>query len=148
HKHLPEVQDRGPIMKQWAKREEQIERVMQSTEALLSTMLPWVLQPVIPFRCLVFEGKQDLEKQMVRRIRGYQKISGSRAVGPHLDLANTRSPSFVHFVKPFGDWLTSWSPVTRPVMDKPKLELTWTRLRQAATAWQARRRAGRSEEAA
>lgn len=28
----------------------------------------------------------------------YQKIAGSRAIGPHLDPANTRSTSFKHFV--------------------------------------------------
>jgi hypothetical protein len=29
----------------------------------------------------------------------YQKLSGARAIGPHLDLANTRSPSFRVFVE-------------------------------------------------
>jgi len=165
----------------------------QSAEALLATMLPRLLPPEIGYRCLVFEGKQDLEKQLVRRMRGYrapnahfvvlrdqdagncktvkielkrkckeanrpeavvriacreleswyladlaaveralnkkglrklqskrvyqtpdqivtpsrtlaqiapdyQKVGGSRAIGPHLDLENKRSQSFVHFV--------------------------------------------------
>lgn len=164
-----------------------------SAEALLFAMLPRLLPPSVGYRCMVFEGKQDLEKQMVRRMRGYnvpgarfvvlrdqdaadchavktelkrrckeanhpeaivriacreleswyladlvavenaldrrglqnfqnkrhyrmpdrivspsrtlmriapsyQKVSGSRAIGPHLDLNNTRSRSFEHFV--------------------------------------------------
>jgi hypothetical protein len=164
-----------------------------SAEALLSALLPRFLPLQVPYRCLVFEGKQDLEKQMVRRMRGYrvpgarfvvlrdqdaadcrkvwmslrerceearhpeasvciacreleswyladlaaveralerpglqnlqnkrqyrtpdhivtpsrrlarlapayQKVSGSRAIGPHLDLNNTRSRSFQHFI--------------------------------------------------
>jgi len=30
--------------------------------------------------------------------KAYQKISGSRAIGPHLDLDNERSPSFKYFI--------------------------------------------------
>lgn len=41
-----------------------------SAEALLSIMVPKLL-PDLPLRFVVFEGKQDLEKQMVRRMRGY-----------------------------------------------------------------------------
>ena len=43
-----------------------------SAEALLQTMLPRVLRSETSFRCVVFEGKQDLEKQLVRRLRGYR----------------------------------------------------------------------------
>lgn len=50
-----------------------------SAEALLSTMLPRFLPPSVGYRCLVFEGKQDLEKQMVRRMRGY-RVPGARFV--------------------------------------------------------------------
>ena len=50
-----------------------------SAEALLSTMLPRFLPPLVGYRCLVFEGKQDLEKQMVRRMRGY-RVPGARFV--------------------------------------------------------------------
>jgi hypothetical protein len=165
----------------------------RSAEALLDGLLPRLLPPGILYRCVVFEGKQDLERQIVRRMRGYrtpgsrfvvmrdqdagdcstakatlkakceeaghpnavvriacreieswyladltavergleasgiqqlqrkrvyrapdetvkpsrilarivpryQKISGSRAIGPHLDLSNGRSRSFAHFV--------------------------------------------------
>jgi len=165
----------------------------RSAEAMLDGLLPRLLPPEIHHRCVVFEGKQDLERQMVRRMRGYrtpesrflvlrdqdagdcsiikatlkakcdeaghpgavvriacrdlerwyladlaavergltvtgiqqlqnrrtyrapdatmtpsrvltrivpqyQKIAGSRAIGPHLDLSNRRSRSFAHFV--------------------------------------------------
>jgi len=41
-----------------------------SAEALLSILVP-KLVPGLPLRFVVFEGKQDLEKQIIRRIRGY-----------------------------------------------------------------------------
>jgi len=50
-----------------------------SAEALLSTLLPRFLPASVGYRCLVFEGKQDLERQMVRRMRGY-RVSGARFV--------------------------------------------------------------------
>jgi len=43
-----------------------------SAEALLQTLLPRLLPPESTFRCVVFEGKQDLERQLVRRLRGYR----------------------------------------------------------------------------
>ena len=165
-----------------------------SAESLLKALLPRILPSSIDYRCVVFEGKQDLEKQLVKKIRGYrvprarfvvlrdqdasncklvkqalikkckeaghpqacvriacheleswyladlaaiekgfglkglqrsqnkkpyadpdsmgspskklmqiapcyQKISGSRLIGPYLDLQNSRSRSFMHFVK-------------------------------------------------
>lgn len=165
-----------------------------SAEAMLDGLLPRLLPETMRHRCIVFEGKQDLEGQMVRRLRGYrvpnaifivmrdqdsgdckqvkktliekcrqagkpdalvrvvcreleswyladlaavekglevsgltrlqnkrpcctpdsisspsrklseivpsyQKISGSRAIGPHLDCANERSKSFRNFIK-------------------------------------------------
>lgn len=42
-----------------------------SAEAMLEGLLPKILPNELYFRCIVFEGKQDLEKQLVRRIRGY-----------------------------------------------------------------------------
>jgi hypothetical protein len=35
---------------------------------------------------------------LARIVPHYQKIGGSRAIGPHLDLSNRRSRSFAHFV--------------------------------------------------
>jgi Domain of unknown function (DUF4276) len=43
-----------------------------SAKALLESLLPRVLQPEIAVRCIPFEGKQDLEKNLVRRIRAYK----------------------------------------------------------------------------
>ena len=50
-----------------------------SAEAMLQGLLPKVLPPGRPHRCIVFEGKQDLEKQMVKRMRGYL-VPGARFV--------------------------------------------------------------------
>ncbi|MFI8745628.1 DUF4276 family protein [Pseudomonas sp. NPDC077186] len=44
----------------------------RSAEAMLETLLPRILSTEIQFRCIPFEGKQDLEKQIVRKIRAYQ----------------------------------------------------------------------------
>lgn len=43
-----------------------------SAKALLESLLPRLLKSETHYRCLAFEGKQDLEKQLVRRIRAYQ----------------------------------------------------------------------------
>ena len=43
----------------------------QSEAALLDGLMPRLL-PGVPCRKIPFKGKQDMEKQMVRRIRGYQ----------------------------------------------------------------------------
>ncbi len=43
-----------------------------SSAALLSSLLPRLLAPGIGFRLITFEGKQDLEKQMVAKLRGYR----------------------------------------------------------------------------
>ena len=42
-----------------------------SAKALLLGVLPRILDPQVRPRLMVFEGKQDLEKQMVKRLRGY-----------------------------------------------------------------------------
>ena len=43
----------------------------ESAKAMLLGLLPRVLDPQVQPRLMVFEGKQDLEKQMVKRMRGY-----------------------------------------------------------------------------
>jgi hypothetical protein len=50
-----------------------------SAEAMLEGLLPKILPHGTRHRCLVFEGKQDLEKQMVRRMRGY-RVPGAKFV--------------------------------------------------------------------
>lgn len=42
-----------------------------SAKAMLESLLPRILSPDIKPTLIAFEGKSDLEKQMVRRIRGY-----------------------------------------------------------------------------
>lgn len=46
-----------------------------SAKAMLETLLPRFLSTHVHARLIPFEGKQDLEKQMERRIRGYQNPS-------------------------------------------------------------------------
>lgn len=43
-----------------------------SAAALLESLLPRILDASIVVRLISFEGKQDLERQLTRRIRGYQ----------------------------------------------------------------------------
>jgi len=43
----------------------------KSALALLETLLPRLLHDDIAFRLIPFEGKQDLQKQLMRKIRGY-----------------------------------------------------------------------------
>ncbi len=42
-----------------------------SAKAMLESLLPRILSQDIQFRCISFEGKQDLERQLVRKIRAY-----------------------------------------------------------------------------
>lgn len=44
----------------------------KSARAMLESLLPRMLNPEITYRLIPFEGKQDLEKQLERRLRGYQ----------------------------------------------------------------------------
>lgn len=43
-----------------------------SAKAMLESLLPRLLQPETRYRLIPFEGKQDLEKQLVTKIRVYQ----------------------------------------------------------------------------
>lgn len=43
----------------------------ESAQAMLESLLPRILNPEIKPRLIPFEGKQDLEKHMTKRIRGY-----------------------------------------------------------------------------
>ena len=43
----------------------------ESAKALLDSFLPRLLAPGIQVRTMVFEGKQDLQRRMAQRIRGY-----------------------------------------------------------------------------
>lgn len=50
-----------------------------SAQAMLEGLLPRLLQDCPPVRYIVFEGKQDLEKQLVRRLSNYL-VPGARFV--------------------------------------------------------------------
>lgn len=50
-----------------------------SAEAMLEGLLAKILPDGTHHRCIVFEGKQDLEKQLTRRIRGY-RVPGAKFV--------------------------------------------------------------------
>lgn len=50
-----------------------------SAEAMLQGLLPRILPPAIIPRYIVFEGKQDLEKQLVRKLRNY-RVPGARFI--------------------------------------------------------------------
>lgn len=43
----------------------------ESAKAMLESLLPRILNPEIKVRLIPFEGKQDMEKQMTKRMRGY-----------------------------------------------------------------------------
>ncbi len=43
-----------------------------SAKAMLESLLPRLLYTKIGFRCISFEGKQDLEKQLSRKIKAYR----------------------------------------------------------------------------
>ncbi len=43
----------------------------KSAAALLESLLPRMLHVDISFRLIPFEGKQDLQKQLMRKVRGY-----------------------------------------------------------------------------
>ena len=43
----------------------------ESAKAMLESLLPRILDTGIKSRLLAFEGKQDLEKQMVRKMKHY-----------------------------------------------------------------------------
>lgn len=50
-----------------------------SAREMLNGLLPRLLPENITFRCIVFEGKQDLENNLIRRIRSY-RVPKSRFV--------------------------------------------------------------------
>lgn len=50
-----------------------------SAKALLENLVPKILSPAPPCRFVVYEGKQDLENHLVKRMRGY-RVPGARFV--------------------------------------------------------------------
>jgi hypothetical protein len=56
-----------------------------SAKAMLESLLPRILSSEISVRCIPFEGKQDLEKQLTRKIRAYQNSQARFIVLRDLD---------------------------------------------------------------
>lgn len=56
-----------------------------SAQDMLKGLLPRLLPYGIGFRCIPFQGKQDLEKQFARKIRGYQNPEARFIVMRDLD---------------------------------------------------------------
>ncbi len=57
----------------------------ESARAMLESLLPRILDGDIATRFIVFEGKQDLERNLTRRIRGYNNASARFLVLRDLD---------------------------------------------------------------
>ena len=62
-----------------------------SAKALLSTLLPRFLDPAIVPRFIPFEGKQDLDKQLERKLRGYINPRARFLILRDQDSANCRT---------------------------------------------------------
>lgn len=62
-----------------------------SVEAMLDGFLPKILHQDIQYRCVVFEGKQDLEKRIFKRIRGYRNQNAKFVVLRDQDAGNCRT---------------------------------------------------------
>lgn len=62
-----------------------------SARDLLEGLLPKLLPDTVHVRFLVFEGKQDLEKQLVRKIRGWKAPNSSFVVMRDQDAADCRN---------------------------------------------------------
>lgn len=61
-----------------------------SARVMLEGLLPKLLPDTIHCRFIVFEGKQDLEKQLVRRMRGYRVPNARFVVLRDKDLEDCR----------------------------------------------------------
>lgn len=61
----------------------------ESAKAMLEGLLPRILPPEIHHRLIPFEGKQDLERQLLRKIRSYRNPQAHfivmRDQGSHVD---------------------------------------------------------------
>ncbi len=56
-----------------------------SAQDMLTGLLPRLLPDDVCYRCIPFQGKQDLEKQLVRKIRGYKNPEARFIVMRDLD---------------------------------------------------------------
>ncbi len=61
-----------------------------SAEALLNVLVPKLLPAGVTHRCLVFQGKQDLERRLIHRLRGYRNPEARFIVLRDQDAADCR----------------------------------------------------------
>lgn len=59
-----------------------------SARDLLEGLLPRLLPPAVEWQFLVFDGKQDLERQLVRKLRGWQRPGATFVVLRDQDAAD------------------------------------------------------------
>ncbi|MDD5674629.1 MAG: DUF4276 family protein [Chitinivibrionales bacterium] len=59
-----------------------------SAEAMLQGLMPRILPPAITCKFIVFEGKHDLEKQLLKKIRGYRVPNAKFVVMRDKDAGN------------------------------------------------------------
>ena len=52
----------------------------KSAEIMLEGILPHILPKGVEYKCVVFEGKQDLEKRLPKRLRGWQHIEETKFI--------------------------------------------------------------------
>ena len=55
----------------------------KSAEIMLEGILPQILPEGVEHKCVVFEGKQDLEKRLPKRLRGWQHIEETKFIVLH-----------------------------------------------------------------
>ena len=66
-----------------------------SAKEMLAGLLPRILPENILIRFIVFRGKQDLEKNLKKKLNGWRlPNSVSRNIAPFLSLESNRSKSF------------------------------------------------------
>lgn len=63
----------------------------RSARDLLEGLLPLLLPPEMAIHYLVFDGKQDLERQLVRKLRGWQRPDSAFVVLRDQDAAECRT---------------------------------------------------------
>ena len=52
----------------------------KSAEIMLDGILPQILPEGVEYKCIVFEGKQDLEKRLPMRLRGWQHTEETKFI--------------------------------------------------------------------
>jgi hypothetical protein len=61
-----------------------------SAEVVLNALVPRLLPSGVSHRCIVFEGKQDLERRLIQRLRGYRNPDARFVIMRDQDAADCR----------------------------------------------------------